>query len=180
MLCAVHRSILRPIACAALATAIACALSACGGGSSSSSTTSSAGASQTTGAGATNSTAGSATTSSGGTPTSSGGASVTTGPIRAVLHAENHSPHVNRPWPYSVRVTDAAGRPLGGRVDIEFVFGGQVVGRDTPPTHPLSKGRWHDNLKFPPDALGEPLSVRAVVHVPHGSVTLNWPISVVR
>jgi hypothetical protein len=105
---------------------------------------------------------------------------VSTGGIHAVLRAENHSPHVNRPWPYSLRVTDAAGQPLSGKVDIEFVFAGTVVGRDTPPTHPVRQGRWHDNLRFPAAAVGHPLTFRAVVHTAHGSATLDWPVTVVR
>jgi hypothetical protein len=77
-----------------------------------------------------------------------------------------------------VRVTDASGHPLSGTVEIEFVFGGQVVGRDTPPTHPIKHGRWQDKLKFPPTAVGEPLTFRAVVHAQPGTVTLDWPITV--
>ena len=55
-----------------------------------------------------------------------------------------------------------------------------MVGRDTPPTHPVADGRWHDSLKFPADAVGMPLSVRAVVHTRPGSITLDWPINVRR
>lgn len=106
-----------------------------------------------------------------------GSASVTTGPVRGTLSASNHAPVVGRPWPYSVKVTDAAGKPLSGTVDIEYVFGGQVVGRDTPPTHPVKNGSWHDNLKFPADAAGQPLTFQAVVHTRGGSITLDWPIT---
>ncbi len=87
---------------------------------------------------------------------------------------------VNRPWFYSVRVTDASGHPLSGRVDIEFVFAGTVVGHDTPPTHSLIKGRWHDVLRFPAEAAGHALTFRAVVHTARGSATLNWPVTVAK
>jgi hypothetical protein len=109
-----------------------------------------------------------------------GKSSVTTGPVHGVLRADNHAPRVKRLWAYSVRVTDAAGRPLAGRVEIEFMFGGQVVGRDTPPTHPVKNGRWQDKLTFPPAAVGQPLTFRAVVHTRLGSITLDWPITVRR
>ena len=145
----------------ALAVSIALTIAACGNSSSSSSAS---GPSTTT-------------TTSAPAATSGGGASVSSGAVHAVLRALNHTPRVNRPWPYSVRVTDASGHPLGGKVDIEFVFAGQVVGRDTPPTHPLKHGRWHDNLRFPAAALGHPLTFRAVVHTAHGSATLNWPVT---
>lgn len=87
---------------------------------------------------------------------------------------------MNRKWPYYVAVTDARGHPLGGRVDIEFVFSGRVVGRDTPPTHSLRRGRWHDLLTYPPAALGIPLSLQVVVHTRLGTVALDWPVKVRR
>ena len=65
-----------------------------------------------------------------------------------------------------------------GTVDIQFAFGGQVVGRDTPPTHPVVNGRWHDTLKFPAAAVGMPLTFQAVVHTRLGSITLDWPVTV--
>ena len=143
------------------AVLVALALAACGGSSSSSSSTTHS--------------------SSESTPTASqpggSGASVTTGPVHGSLIAASHTPKINTNWPYTVTVTDAAGHPLDGTVTINFTFGGQVVGHDTPPTHPLKNGRWHDNLKFPPPSLGEPLSVQAVVHTSKGSITLSWPVT---
>jgi hypothetical protein len=114
------------------------------------------------------------TTTTTATPTSS----VSTGPVHGTLTAENHAPVVGKDWHYALTVTDAAGHPLSGTVDIEFVFSGVVVGRDTPPTHPVTKGRWHDTLRFPADAVGKPLTFRAVVHTHRGSITLDWPITV--
>ena len=107
-----------------------------------------------------------------------GTSSVSTGPVRATLRGKNHAPKVNADWQYSVRVTSASGQLLSGTVDIEFVFGGQVVGRDTPPTHTVANGSWHDTLKFPAPAVGMPLTFRAVVHTRLGSVTLDWPVTV--
>lgn len=98
--------------------------------------------------------------------------------MRATLTAANHTPIVGRNWPYSVRVTDAAGHPLSGRVRVQFAFGGRVVGTDRPPVHPLKDGRWHDLLKFPRASVGFPLTFQVVVHTGAGSVTLNWPVSV--
>jgi hypothetical protein len=62
-------------------------------------------------------------------------------------------------------------------VDIEFVFGGVVVGRDSPPTHPVKTGSWRDTVTLPADAAGQPLTFRAVVHTSRGSITLGWPIT---
>jgi hypothetical protein len=96
----------------------------------------------------------------------------------ATLTAPNHSPVAGKNWPYAVHVTDKAGHPLSGSVRIQFAFGGQVVGSDTPPVHPLRNGRWHDNLQFPRRSVGFPLTFQVVVHTSAGSMTLNWPVSV--
>ena len=122
-------------------------------------------------------------TSSGGTTiarTGAGGAAVATGPVRGALTADNHAPTVGTPWHYSVSVSDAAGHSLSGSVEIEFAFAGQIVGQDTPPTHPLRNGSWRAELKFPPDAIGQSLTFVAVVNTKLGSVTLDWPITVQR
>ena len=153
----------RAAALAASLLALTVGLAACGGSSSSTTTRTSA---------TTNTTGTQTAASQGGT------SSVTTGPVHGALIANDHAPRVGKLWPYSVHVTDAAGRPLNGTVDIEFVFAGQVVGRDTPPTHPVRHGLWHDKLTFPAPAVGEPLTFRAVVHTTLGTITLDWPVKV--
>lgn len=101
-------------------------------------------------------------------------------PVRGRLVGQDHAPTVGRSWHYTVTVTDDAGHPLSGSVEILFVFAGQVVGHDTPTSHPVSNGRWQDALRFPAAAAGRPLNVRAVVHTSRGSITLDWPIVVRR
>jgi hypothetical protein len=151
---------------AAVVTALvlALAIAACGGSSGTSS--------------ATHQQTPSASQTSTGTAPAGAGAIVSTGAVRASLAADNHAPRVGRPWHYTVKVTDAAGHPLWGTVDIEFAFAGQVVGHDTPPTHPVRNGHWQDNLKFPGAAIGQPLTLQALVHTRLGRVTLNWPVTV--
>jgi hypothetical protein len=85
---------------------------------------------------------------------------------------------VNQAWSYSITVTDAKSHPMSGTVDIQFALAGQVVGHDTPPTHPVTNGSWHDTLKFPAASAAVPLDVQAVVHTSLGSITLDWPIKV--
>ncbi len=104
----------------------------------------------------------------------------TAGSMRASLHGESHSPIVGRPWHYAVLATDTSGHALPGAVDTEFVFNGSVVGRETPPTHPLKNGRLNDHVTFPASATAVPLTFRVVVHTASGSVTLGWPIKVRR
>jgi hypothetical protein len=55
-----------------------------------------------------------------------------------------------------------------------------VVGHDTPPTHPLRNGTWRSILTFPKQAIGQPLTFRALVHTDQGSITLDWPVTVTR
>ncbi len=143
-------------------TVIAVGLAGCGGSSKSKSTP-------------THSTT---TSQSVSTPSGGGQASVTTGAVRATLHGPNHAPIAGANWVYSVRVTDAAGRPLAGTVQTEFTFSGQVVGHETPPTHPLKRGVLTDVLNWPKQAVGEPLKLQTVVHTNKGSVTLDWPVTV--
>jgi hypothetical protein len=76
-----------------------------------------------------------ASASSGGSGAPS--SEVTTGPVRGKLVGDNHAPKLKANWFYIVSVTDANGHPLNGTVVTEFAFGGQVVGRETPPTHKL-------------------------------------------
>ncbi len=85
---------------------------------------------------------------------------------------------MGKKWDYSVLATDQGQHPLAGTVDSEFVFGGQVVGHETPPTHPLSNGRLNDDVTFPAQAAGIPLTFQVVVHTKLGSVTLDWSVKV--
>ena len=142
----------------------AVSLAACGGSSSSSTSSTHSGTASTSSA-----------TRAGGSSSS-----VSTGPVHGTLVGANHAPKINVKWPYAVTVADVAGQPLDGTVTINFTFGGQVVGHDTPPTHKLANGRWHDNLKFPPQSLGEPISLQAVIDTSKGSITLAWPVTTTR
>lgn len=149
-----------------LPAVVACAaLAGCGGGAATKSSTPAAAASP--GAARTPANAGAA-------------ADVTAGPVRGSLHALNHAPVAGKGWPYMVKVTDPAGKPLPGTVEIQFLFAGQVVGHDTPPTHPLRHGTWRSILTFPRQAVGQLLTFRAMVHTHRGSITLDWPVEVRR
>lgn len=116
------------------------------------------------------------------TPTSArpvtGGRLTSAGALRATLSGENHAPAVNKPWRYAITVTNTTGQPMSGSVAIEFLFAGQIVAHDTPPTHPITNGLWQSTLKLPTASVGYPLTIRAIAHTPAGSITLNWPITV--
>jgi hypothetical protein len=67
---------------------------------------------------------------------------------------------------------------MPGTAYTEFTFAGQVVGHETPPTHPLKGGRLVDTVEFPPASVGQPIALQVVVHTNLGSVTLSWPVKV--
>jgi hypothetical protein len=145
---------------AVAAVLLPCALAACGSSSHPASTTTKAPTTTTPVA------------------STSGGVSVTRGPVHATLTGQNHDPVADKYWTYTVHVVDAKGRPLSGTLDTAFAFQGAVVGKDTPPTHRFSHGRWEEKLKFPARSEGYPLDLRVVVHTPKGSATLEWPVTV--
>jgi len=120
-----------------------------------------------------------ATTASAPTRLSAAGSkSVAAGALRATIDGQNHTPTVNQPWRYALQVANISGYPMSGSVTIEFVFAGQVVAYDKPPTHPITNGLWQSTLWFPNSAIGYPLTLRAVAHTSAGSIALNWPITV--
>jgi hypothetical protein len=112
------------------------------------------------------------------TQTSGGVSSSKFGPVRATLSAANHTPSVGKPWTITVTAKTPSGKPLTGRVTIEFLFDNQVVGHDSPPTHTLVKGRWQGSLTFPKRSIGIPLNVGAVIRTTSGSARLTWPVKV--
>jgi hypothetical protein len=122
----------------------------------------------------------SGTTPAASTTSSTPTDAVGTGPVRARLTGENHRPVAGRKWTYEVKVTNAAGRPLDGTVDTEFVLGTTVVGHETPPVHSLRNGVLKDSLTFPAAAIGHPVALQTVVHTRLGSVTLDWPVTTVK
>jgi hypothetical protein len=99
------------------------------------------------------------------------------GRIHATFVGANHDPKIIANWPYTVTATDAHGAPLSGSVLVEFTFGGAVVGKDRSGTHHLRNGRWHDTLNFPPEAVGEPLTLVAILHTKLGTIKLDWAVT---
>lgn len=99
-------------------------------------------------------------------------------PVQATLVGDNHDPKVNRPWHYTVTVTDSAGHKLSGTETTHYTFGGVVVGTEQPTNVKFTNGVYHDTLEFPSAAVGHPLDVQVVVHTSIGSKTVDWAIQV--
>lgn len=164
----IRRTFARALAGALGVVFVGLAATACGSSSSKSS------ASTTT----STTTSTTRTATAGASPTTASSPTVTTGPVHATLHGQDHKPRVGKRWLYSVHVTDAGGRPLSGTVETDFVVSGLgVVGKETPAVHRLKNGVLKDNINYPAEAEGHPITLVTVVRTSAGSVALAWPVT---
>jgi hypothetical protein len=96
------------------------------------------------------------------------------GAVTATLHASTHTPTVNRPWPLHFTVTH--GRALvKATVEYEYLFGGQVVAHRS---HYTFTGHFSDVFRWPPTAVGYPLTFRAVIVSEGATINLDYPVRV--
>jgi len=105
------------------------------------------------------------------------------GPLRVTLvPPPTHSPVENKNVPISVTAT-LNGKPAKrATAKYEFLFGGAVVQTEYPryDKHFTFNGHFSDNLVFPADAVGEPLTLRFVIADDGHSVGFNWTIDTVK
>ncbi|HYB23890.1 MAG TPA: hypothetical protein VED41_08850 [Solirubrobacteraceae bacterium] len=157
--------------------AAALALAACGGSSparapAGASTGRSATAATTVGAPA-------ASTSAAASPAGAqapGSVTVTRAGITASMRPHSHHPLVEAPWPISFTVT-RAGLPVQASVSYEYLFDEQVVARRS---HYSFHGHFADVFKWPAEAVGYPLTFRAVIQTAGTVIDLDYPVQVVR
>jgi hypothetical protein len=97
--------------------------------------------------------------------------------MRAEFRGQDHTPKIGVKWEYQVEATNAKGQPLSGTVLTEYVYGGSVVGKQSPPTLPLKNGKLIYKNTFPPDSEGIQLMCQVVVRTSLGTVTLDWPVT---
>jgi hypothetical protein len=83
----------------------------------------------------------------------------TAGVVTATLHASTHAPKVNQPWPLHFTVTHG-GTLAKAAVQYEYLFGGEVVARRS---HYTFTGHFSDIFQWPANAVGYPLTFRAVI-----------------
>ena len=104
-------------------------------------------------------------------------------PFRATLTAATHTPKVNAKWPYTVRVADAAGKPLKATITAQLVdpLGG-VHAVEFGDTHRLVVARpftgvFRDFIRFPPESKGFKLTLRFIVQAKGAKVVLTYWIT---
>jgi len=101
------------------------------------------------------------------------------GPLSVTFVPSTHTPKVNAKWPLSVTAT-VNGKPAQHATAVyEFLFGGLVVSTQYPRFNKHFKftGHFSDDLVFPPDSKGEPLTLRVVIKASGHTVNLNWSIT---
>lgn len=94
---------------------------------------------------------------------------------KLTLTATTHRPVAGAPWPITIRAYGPAGSPLRAEVRYQYLFGGAVVARRS---HYRFRGTFHDTFRWPADAVGYPLTFRAVVSTPIGDRRLDYPVRV--
>jgi hypothetical protein len=83
--------------------------------------------------------------------------------------ATGHAPRAGKPWTMTVR-----GR--SGRVAIDVVFGGQVVGHIAKGT--LRHGRYRHTMRWEKRGIGYPFTVRATITGAGAPVKLDYAVKV--
>jgi hypothetical protein len=115
-----------------------------------------------------------ASTVSATAPKSSRSVSASSGATTVTLRAGSHEPRTGTRWPIHFTATSAAA-PAHASVSYEFLLGGQVVARRS---HYTFVGHFDDFSIWPRDAVGYPLTFRAVVKVGPTTFNLDYPLRV--
>ena len=106
--------------------------------------------------------------------------------LKVVIKGQSHHPVVGKTWSYSVKVTDAAGKPVACKIHLQMLLAGAgVVGQVG--IHVVKNGVWKETIvahgpnAFPPAAVGEPLVLQATVTAKgYAPAKAGWAISVVK
>ena len=127
----------------------------------------------------------------GGTSKSSATATTTAAPtakakLHVVLKGQDHHPVVGKTWSYSVRVTNAAGKPVACKIHLQMLLAGMSVVGEVG-VHVVRNGVWKETIvahgpdAFPPASVGQPLVLRATVTAKgYAGAKANWAIAVVK
>ncbi len=102
------------------------------------------------------------------------------GPLSVTLTPPpTHTPKINTNIPIAVSAT-LSGKPVrGATAKYVFLFAGIPVSTQYPRfnKHFTFNGSFKDNLVFPPDSAGEPLTLHFVIGAGGHSVTFSWAIT---
>jgi len=109
------------------------------------------------------------------------------GPFTATVTATGHKPKIDTKWAYSVKVVDAAGKPLPARISIvviDPVGGIHPVRRYRPRRTPGQaitnlpiSGAFSDAVRWPLEAKGYPLAFRVIVTAAGARRTVTYSLT---
>ena len=106
--------------------------------------------------------------------------------LQVVLKGQDHHPVVGKTWSYSVRVTNAAGKPVASKIHLQMLLAGMSVVGEVG-VHVVKNGVWKETIvahgpnAFPPASVGQPLVLQATVTAKgYATAKARWPISVVK
>jgi len=87
--------------------------------------------------------------------------------FRVTIQAPTHRPKANAKWPVTIRVTDAAGKPIAAKLKMRILFGGSPVGQVDNGRVYRFVGSWREKpgqeITWPASAVGQPLTFQAIV-----------------
>lgn len=98
------------------------------------------------------------------------------------IKAPTHRPKANANWPVTITVADAAGKPVAGKLRMQVLFAGSVVGQIDNGKVYAFDGTWREKpgneIQWPPESVGQPLTFQAVVTVNGVTRKANFAIQV--
>lgn len=104
-------------------------------------------------------------------------------PFKATFVGGGHKPTINTRWPYSVKVTDAKGKPLAARITAVVIdpIGGVhpvefFANKKTVTNFPI-KGTFKDAVIWPPESTNYELKFKLTVRVGAAKKVLVYPLT---
>ncbi len=102
--------------------------------------------------------------------------------VDVAIVAATHHPKVNKPWPVTIKVTDASGKPLRASLWMQILFNGTPVGKVDNGHVYHFVGSWHERkgneITWPKASRGQPLDFEVVVRARHKTIKKTWSIQV--
>jgi hypothetical protein len=102
--------------------------------------------------------------------------------VRVTIVAPTHTPKANAPWPVTITVADARGKPLAARLTMRILLGGLVVGKVDGGRVYRFAGTWREKkgeeIKWPAAARGRSFAFRAVVTARGRTVKKDYEVRV--
>jgi hypothetical protein len=100
--------------------------------------------------------------------------------VKVTISAPTHHPKVNAKWPVTVRVTNAAGKPIAATLTMNILFGGTQVGKVDNGRVYHVVGTWREKpgqeITWPADSRGQALAFEAIVKADGTTVKRTYAI----